>query len=107
MRQEPNARRLRRNPRTTRSWADGALDGVVVEFDAAVFDEARQALPARQGVSDGLGKLAFLAVRPRFKRSHGSSAAITGQCVAWHDRIRSYSRAICDGFDAAISLAQG
>ena len=66
MRQEPNARRLRRNPRTTRSWADGALDGVVVEFDAAVFDEARQALPARQGVSDGLGKLAFLADQTEF-----------------------------------------
>lgn len=36
-----------------RNWADGSFDDVVVEFDAAVVDEARQALPARQGVANG------------------------------------------------------
>src|ERR1700722_14302744 len=49
-----------------RDRADGALDGVVVEFDAAVIDKARQAFPARQSVSDGLGKLAFLADQTEF-----------------------------------------
>ena len=49
-----------------RDRADGALDGVVVEFDAAVIDEARQALPARQGVADGCGQLAFLADQTEF-----------------------------------------
>jgi hypothetical protein len=46
--------------------ADAALDGVVVEFDAAIIDEARQALPARQGVADGRGELAFLADQAEF-----------------------------------------
>ena len=46
--------------------ADGAFDGVVVELDAAVIDEARQALPARQGVADGLGEFALLADQAEF-----------------------------------------
>src|SRR3981189_947921 len=49
-----------------RDRADGALDGVVVELDAAVIDEARQALPARQGITDGFSKLAFLADQAEF-----------------------------------------
>src|SRR5258706_74078 len=49
-----------------RDGADGALDGVVVEFDAAIVDEARQAFPARQGVTDGLGELALLADQAEF-----------------------------------------
>ena len=36
--------------------ADRSLDGVVVELDAAVVDEACQPFPAREGVADGLGK---------------------------------------------------
>ncbi len=53
----PNARRLRRTPRTARSsdcardWADGARDGVVVEFDAAVIDEARSDPPSAKGLT--------------------------------------------------------
>ena len=43
-----------------RDRADRSLDGVVVELDAAVVDESRQPFPARQGVADGLGKLALL-----------------------------------------------
>ena len=42
-----------------RDRADGPFDGVVVELDAAIVDEARQALPARQGVTDGFGKFAL------------------------------------------------
>src|SRR5437879_13350933 len=49
-----------------RDGTDGALDGVVVEFDAAVVDEARQTFPARQGVTDGLGELALLADQAEF-----------------------------------------
>src|SRR5450432_4066079 len=49
-----------------RDRADGALDGVVVELDAAVIDKARQAFPARQGITDGLGKFAFLADQAKF-----------------------------------------
>src|ERR1700730_14329979 len=57
-----------------RDRADGALDGVVVELDAAVINEARQSLPARQGIADCFSKLAFLAdsaelcAPPRFER---------------------------------------
>ena len=42
-----------------RDGADGAFDGVVVELDAAIIDEARQAFPARQSVADGFGELLF------------------------------------------------
>ena len=49
-----------------RDRADGAFDGVVVELDAAVIDEARQAFPARQGVPDGLGELALLTDQGKF-----------------------------------------
>ena len=56
-----------------RDGADGAFDGVVVKLDTAIVDEAGQALPARQGVTDGFGKLALLTdeakfcPQPRFK----------------------------------------
>src|SRR4051794_11258516 len=56
-----------------RDRADGTLDGIVVELDAAVVDEACQALPARQCVSDSLGELALLTdqgefgAQPRFE----------------------------------------
>ena len=49
-----------------RDRVDGALDGVVIEFDANVFDKARQAVPARQGVADGSGELALLADQTEF-----------------------------------------
>jgi hypothetical protein len=63
-----------------RNRADGALDGIVVEFDATVIDEARQALPARQSVADGLCKFAFLAdqtefyAQPRLERGDQGTA---------------------------------
>src|SRR5215218_8791242 len=49
-----------------RDRADGTLDGIVVELDAAIVDKARQALPARQCVSDGLGELALLTDQAEF-----------------------------------------
>jgi hypothetical protein len=44
-----------------RDRAHRTFDGVVVELDAAVIDEARQAFPARQGIADDLSKFALLA----------------------------------------------
>src|SRR4051794_16968007 len=41
--------------------SDGSFDNVVVEFDAAVIDEERQAVPSRQGIADRNGQFAFLA----------------------------------------------
>src|SRR5882757_9674430 len=49
-----------------RDRADGPFDGVVVELDAAVVEEPGEALPARQGVADGLAELALLADQPEF-----------------------------------------
>src|SRR5664279_3018879 len=49
-----------------RDEADGAFDSVVVELDAAIVDKERQALPARQGVTDGFGELALLTDQSKF-----------------------------------------
>ena len=49
-----------------RDGADRAFDGVVVELDAAIVDEARQAFPARQGVADGFGEFALLTDKTEF-----------------------------------------
>lgn len=68
-----------------RDRADGPFDGVVVELDAAVVEEPGEALPARQGVADGLGELALLAISPSFARSHDSSASISGGFSAPND----------------------
>ena len=43
-----------------RDRADGALDNVGVDFDSAVVGEARQAIPARERIADGVGELALL-----------------------------------------------
>lgn len=32
---------------------DRSFNGVMIEFDAAIVDEARQSLPTREGVTDG------------------------------------------------------
>ena len=49
--------------------ADGALDDVGVDFDAAVIEEQRQPGPAGERVADRIGKLAFGAglTEPRFE----------------------------------------
>ena len=49
-----------------RDGADGAFDGIVVELDTAIVDEARQTFPARQGVPDCFGELALLADQTKF-----------------------------------------
>ena len=36
---------------------DGALNGVVVEIDATIVEEARQAIPAFEGVADRFAEL--------------------------------------------------
>lgn len=41
--------------------ADGALNDIVVQLDAAVVEEQGKALPAREGVADRLGELGLLA----------------------------------------------
>jgi hypothetical protein len=46
--------------------------------------------------------LALLGQKHRFQH-----LKIVGHCVAWHERIRSYSRTICDSLDAANSLSSG
>ena len=49
-----------------RDGADRSFDGIVVDLDAPVLDEAGQTFPARQGVADRLGELAFLADQAEF-----------------------------------------
>ena len=46
-----------------RDRTDSAFDGIVVELDAAIIDEARQARPARERITDGFGVSVLL--RPR------------------------------------------
>ena len=43
-------------------WANGALDGVVVQFEAAVVEEAAEVVPAVQGVTDGFSETERLAI---------------------------------------------
>src|SRR6476646_7157722 len=49
-----------------RDRAYRALDGIVVELDAAIVDEARQAFPTRERIADGLGELALLTDQAEF-----------------------------------------
>jgi hypothetical protein len=51
---------LKRLSLLRRQLRDGEASGVVVELDKATIDEARQTLPAREHVADGVGKLAPL-----------------------------------------------
>ena len=39
---------------------DGVFGGAVVELDTAVIKEARQSLPARERIADGVGEPALL-----------------------------------------------
>ncbi len=43
---------------TERNGADGAFDRVVVEFDATVIEESGEGWPARERITNGLGKRA-------------------------------------------------
>lgn len=44
-----------------RDWADSALDDVGIDLDAAVGNEARQPVPTRQCISNGLREFGLLA----------------------------------------------
>ena len=44
-----------------RDRADRTFDGVAVDLDATVVEEAREAIPARERVADRLGELCLLA----------------------------------------------
>ena len=68
-----------------RDRPDGALDHVGVDLDATVVEEAREALPAREGIADGFGELALLAdeaellSEPRLqRRDDGTTAGLPG-----------------------------
>lgn len=39
-----------------RDGANGAFDGVGVELDAAVIEEAAKSIPAAQGIASGIGE---------------------------------------------------
>lgn len=45
--------------RPERDRAHGAFDGVGVDVDTAIVDEADERLPSRQGVADGDGERGF------------------------------------------------
>ena len=57
------------------NWSDLIFDGVCVQLEGAVLEEADQASPVRQGVADVLGQLGFLrdarelSFQPRLERS--------------------------------------
>jgi hypothetical protein len=62
--------------------ANGTFVGVGVDLDAAVVEESRRALPARQRVADRLGELGLLAdqrqpfAQPRFEIGERRSAPV-------------------------------
>jgi hypothetical protein len=77
-----------------RDGAHGSFDGVGVEFDAAVIEEAAKGIPAGQGVADGISQAAArrdlgeLRLKPGFHRSgqrsrvNLSRALPNGGCLA-------------------------
>jgi len=75
--------------------ADGALDDVGVDLDAAIVEEPGEAFPAAERIADRLGELALLAERlepgpePRLQRLDqrpasrlSGSAALVGRTAA-------------------------
>src|SRR5579863_5534959 len=54
------ARRRSADAYVERDGADGALDGVVVDFDPAIIEEEAETGPARQCVADCLGEFGLL-----------------------------------------------
>src|SRR5690606_32671310 len=55
---------------------DRALDGVGIDPDAAIVEEAGEPFPARERVADRLGELGLLADQAKLSRSQGSSSAM-------------------------------
>jgi hypothetical protein len=69
--------------------ADRSFDRVVVEFDAAVIDEARQPPPARERVADSVGKLDLLADESQLGAQQVSKASASGRLFRCRTRRRS------------------
>ena len=46
-----------------RDGPDGALDRIVVQFDAAVIEESGEGWPARGRIANGLGEGAYNLIR--------------------------------------------
>ena len=67
---------------------DGALGGIVGDFEPAVGEIAGQRVPARAGVADGVGELA-LAGQPRQGASRNpASSSSSGGARDWRMRRR-------------------
>jgi hypothetical protein len=64
-----------------RDRADRALDGIVVELDGTIVDDARQAFPTRERIADSLGKLS----------SRGVESNLAFNMNAWRRSLASTS----------------
>jgi hypothetical protein len=72
-----------------RDGTDGAFDSVVVDLDAAIVDEARQAFPARQGITNGFGELALLTDQIKFCPQLRFKASTRGRLFCFRTVRRS------------------
>ncbi len=72
-----------------RDWADSALDDVGIDLDAAVGNEARQPVPTRQRISDGLREFGLLANQTKLGAQPGSNSSAIGRLFSWRTARRS------------------
>jgi hypothetical protein len=75
----PIERRHRPSPRT--DGPDGALDRIVVEFDAAVIEESGEGWPARERITNGLGEGPAGGTRPSSISSQGFIILMSGRAL--------------------------
>ena len=68
---------------------DGAFEGAVVELDTAVIKEARQSLPARERIADGVGEPALLTDQTKLCRSYSWNASASSRPLCCRMRRRS------------------
>jgi hypothetical protein len=64
-----------------RDGPDGALDRIVVEFDATVIKEAGEGRPAGERVADGLGEGPAGRTRPSSISSQGFIISMSGRAL--------------------------
>jgi hypothetical protein len=64
-----------------RDGPDGALDRIVVEFDAAVIEEPGKGWPARERITNGLGEGAAGGTRPSGISSQGFIISMSGRTL--------------------------
>ena len=72
-----------------RHGPDGALDGVVVELDAAVVEEAGECRPACERMADGFASPPRFGMRPSWASSQGFMASTRGRDIACRARWRA------------------